>query len=119
RLELLTRALDTCASAEPAEGAQGGVSRLLRLRGPGGVPLGCLAPRADGAIALHRPGQPQLIIRGDEVRTEDGRLAATATRGQDGPVGAEHVELSVFDGTDVHLVVCCVFAVLLLWREGP
>ena len=38
---------------------------------------------------------------------------------KDGPSGAEHVVLNVFDSADVQLVVCCVFAVLLLWREGP
>lgn len=119
KLELLTQALAPCASAEPAEGAQGGVPRL-ELRGPSGVPLGSLAPRADGAVAVHRHGQPQLIICGNEVCTEDGQLAATVLRSpQDGPSGAEHVELNIFDSANVHLVVCCVFAVLLLCRKGP
>lgn len=123
RLQLLTETLALCASAEPPEGGQGGVSRL-ELRGPGGLLLGSLAPREDGTMAVHRHGQPQLIIWGNEdaldleVSTEDGQPTATVSCTQDGSSGAEHVEVSIFDGSNVQLVVCCIFAILFLCGEG-
>jgi len=123
RLQLLTETMALCASAGPPEGAQGGVSRL-ELRGPGGLLLGSLAPREDGTMAVHRQGQPQLIIWGNEdaldleVSTEDGQPTATVSCTQDGASGAEHVEVSIFDGSNVQLVVCCIFAILFLCGEG-
>jgi len=127
RLQLLTQAAAACASAELAEGAAGGGDPRLQLRGPGGLPLGSLAPREDGAMVLHRDGELQLIILGNdgntgapdlEVLEDGGRRVATISCTQDGPSGAEHVEFNMFDGADVQLVVCCVFAMLFLWREG-
>lgn len=126
RLQLLTQTQATCASAELAEGVPGGGPRL-ELRGPGGLLLGSLAPREDGAMVVHKGGQPQFIIRGNEghegtpdleVSTKDGRPTATISCTQDGPDGAEHVEFNIFDVANVQLVVCCVFAMLFLWREG-
>lgn len=123
RLQLLTETLAMCASAEPPEGAQGGVSRL-ELRGPGGLLLGSLAPREDGTMAVHRHGQPQFIIWGNEdaldleVSTEDGQPTATVSCTQDGSGGAELVEVNIFDGPNVQLVVCCIFAILFLCGEG-
>lgn len=123
RLQLLTETHAMCASAEPPEGAQGGVSRL-ELRGPGGLLLGSLAPREDGTMAVHRQGLPQFIIWGNEdaldleVSTEDGQPTATVSCTQDGSSGAEHVEVNIFDGSNVQLVVCCIFAILFLCGEG-
>lgn len=126
RLQLLTQTLATCASAEMAEGAQGGDPRL-ELRGPGGLLLGSLASQEDGTMVVRRDGQPQLIIQGNdgndgmpdlEVLTKDGQPTATISCMQDGPDDSEHVEFNMFDGANVQLVVCSVFAMLFLWREG-
>jgi hypothetical protein len=109
-----------CAIVEPPVPG----SQAMEIKGANNVHLGSLTLESTGSFVVHAQGQPELVIKGNDVDLDlhmfsrDGRPKATVSCKEAHPSGPEQIEIHVLPGTDSVLIVACIVAILFLCGES-